>query len=270
MANKFCGSCGKPLETDSKFCPGCGAKIEAEPVVQAAEPAPERPVVPVVNQPNIAPAAPKKDKNNGLPIMITMGVLGVAVIVLLCILLFGGNGGDKKGYGKVLSTYSYGDIVGDYTGDAVLNGIKMTGDAEEFAEALRDVFGSASFDAEQFEAAKNSVGRSFDADVDLTRSGMELEIDFLSVLDDFYIDIVDCYFDKGRAKDVYTESRSNGALQQETTVNYDLSLYQDERYDYRICGGCKVTQKLAIVIGGKVITDVSVVIDVELDLHMDY
>ncbi len=268
MASKFCGSCGKPLETDSKFCPGCGAKIETEPVVQPAEPAPERPTVPVVNQPTIAPAAPKKDKNNGLPIMITMGVLGVAVIVLLCILLFGGNGGKAKA--KVLTKYTYGDIVGDYVGDATLKGIKLNGDAEEFTEALRDIFGTASFDAEAFEEAKDSVGRDFEAQASLTRSGMVLELEFASILEDMYFDLEDCYFEKGRAKGVYTESRSNGPMQAEMTVDYDLSLYADERYDYRIGGSCKITQNMSIIIGSKVITEISVVIDVDLDMVMDY
>ena len=79
--NMFCGNCGAKMEDNAKFCPSCGAKnvtYQEESVQPSGEPGTR----------GQSPAAGNRNK------LVGIGAVLAAVLVLI-ILLFGGNGYEK-------------------------------------------------------------------------------------------------------------------------------------------------------------------------------
>ena len=110
----FCKNCGTQMADDAAFCPNCGARNGAQPVVP---------------QQQMQPVAAKRP-NGKLIGIIAGGVAALAVIIVACVLIFGGSGASSKpfdaltdGLVKTLKSDGFDISVRANTGEKIkLNG----------------------------------------------------------------------------------------------------------------------------------------------------
>lgn len=259
MSKQFCTNCGFELEPGAAFCPNCGTKQESvQAVQQAAVPEQQgpRPVeyqtVPLVNQPHLGGPAPKPDRNNGLGIILAIVIGFAALIVLLCVLIFGGKGG-------ALKNYKYRDIVGSYSGDVVMTDFDIKGALKEYLGDSYDAF-MENVD----ERIKSRLGETVDGEARLTLDRFNLYCD---EFDDFFGEpIKDFEFSKGRAKGTCkVEDENNYVGTSSGEIKYDLTLKEDNRYDYRITGTIQYNARLKLASGSEVSYTAKVKIDLTFD-----
>ena len=118
----FCTNCGKQLPDTAKFCTSCGTRVEAAEPVSYFKPAqsslaPEMPelepvaaetVAPApesapVYAPEAAPKAPKTKRKKFNPLAVIIPAAGVAVVALIVVLVLLIFGGDKVTVTKALT-----------------------------------------------------------------------------------------------------------------------------------------------------------------------
>ena len=252
MEKRFCPDCGTEIVGTGEFCPRCGRALAAPSQPVAQIPMQQIPVqqMPVQQMPvQQMPMQPMPQMMMGGQVVymrprrtgkiwgIIGGCFAFAALItgVILLIVFGGNPA-----GEVIKEYRYKDIVGTYSGTAMVDSIGVGGDYEEIAKHMN-------LDTEK--KLKHSEDDELNCSLSLTDEDLTITLKDPLFMGSRTFTIDDVDFQNGRAKDSTDDEIRSGQLEDsEITIDYNLSLHEGVSRDseFRIYGTIEIRYDLVL------------------------